>query len=85
MGPQGAVSVIYKRDIAKADDPKQRSDELIEEYREQFANPYYAAERGYVDDVIEPRQTRAALIGALRMARDKQVRRPQRKHGNIPL
>ena len=85
MGPQGAVSVIYKREIAKADNPKERSEELIEEYREQFANPYYAAERGYVDDVIEPRQTRAALIGALRMARDKQVRSPQRKHGNIPL
>jgi acetyl-CoA carboxylase carboxyltransferase component len=85
MGPQGAVSVIFKREISQADNPKQRSEQLIEEYREQFANPYYAAERGYVDDVIEPRQTRAALIGALRMARDKQVRTPERKHGNIPL
>ena len=85
MGPQGAVSVIFKREIAQADDPKQRSDELIEDYREQFANPYYAAERGYIDDVIEPRQTRAALIAALRMARDKKVRTPERKHGNIPL
>ena len=85
MGPQGAVSVIFKREIAQADNPKQRSDELIEEYREQFANPYYAAERGYIDDVIEPRQTRGALIAALRMARDKQVETPRRKHGNIPL
>jgi acetyl-CoA carboxylase carboxyltransferase component len=85
MGPQGAVSVIFKREISQADNPKQRSEQLIEEYREQFANPYYAAERGYVDDVIEPRQTRAALIGALRMARDKRVRTPERKHGNIPL
>jgi acetyl-CoA carboxylase carboxyltransferase component len=85
MGPQGAVSVIFKREISKAANPKARSEELIEEYREQFANPYYAAERGYVDDVIEPRQTRGALIGALRMARGKQVRTPQRKHGNIPL
>ena len=85
MGPQGAVSVIFKREIAQAADPKQRSEQLIEEYREQFANPYYAAERGYIDDVIEPRQTRGALIAALRMARDKQVRTPQRKHGNIPL
>jgi acetyl-CoA carboxylase carboxyltransferase component len=85
MGPQGAVSVIFKREISQADNPKQRSEQLIEEYREQFANPYYAAERGYVDDVIEPRQTRAALIAALRMARDKQVQTPQRKHGNIPL
>jgi propionyl-CoA carboxylase beta chain len=85
MGPRGAVSVIFKREISQADDPKERSEQLIEEYREQFANPYYAAERGYVDDVIEPRQTRAALIAALRMARDKQVQTPQRKHGNIPL
>jgi acetyl-CoA carboxylase carboxyltransferase component len=85
MGPQGAVSVIFKREIAKADDPRQRSEQLIEEYREQFANPYYAAERGYVDDVIEPRQTRAALIAALRMARDKRVETPRRKHGNMPL
>jgi acetyl-CoA carboxylase carboxyltransferase component len=58
---------------------------LIEDYREQFANPYYAAERGYVDDVIEPRQTRSALISALRMARSKVVATPRRKHGNIPL
>src|SRR5579864_430258 len=85
MGPQGAVSVIFKREISQAPEPKQRSEQLIEEYREQFANPYYAAERGYVDDVIEPQQTRGALIAALRMARDKQVRTPQRKHGNIPL
>jgi acetyl-CoA carboxylase carboxyltransferase component len=85
MGPQGAVSVIFKKDIAQADDPEQRSQQLIEEYREQFANPYYAAERGYVDDVIEPRQTRAALIRALRMARNKAVPAPRRKHGNIPL
>ena len=74
-----------RREIAQAADPKQRSQELIEEYREQFANPYYAAERGYVDDVIEPRQTRGALISALRMARNKQVQKPRRKHGNIPL
>jgi propionyl-CoA carboxylase beta chain len=85
MGPQGAVSVIFKREISKAANPKQRSEQLIEEYREQFANPYYAAERGYVDDVIEPRQTRGALIAALRMAYDKKVQTPQRKHGNIPL
>jgi len=85
MGPQGAVSVIFKNDIARAADPVQRSQELIEEYREQFANPYYAAERGYIDDVIEPRQTRSALISALRMARNKRVPKPLRKHGNIPL
>jgi acetyl-CoA carboxylase carboxyltransferase component len=85
MGPQGAVSVIFKREIAQADDPKERAQELIEDYREQFANPYFAAERGYIDDVIEPRQTRAALINALHMARNKTVTRPLRKHGNIPL
>jgi acetyl-CoA carboxylase carboxyltransferase component len=85
MGPQGAVSVIYKREIAAAEDPEERARSLIEEYREQFANPYYAAERGYVDDVIEPRQTRGALISALRMARTKKVQTPRRKHGNIPL
>ena len=85
MGPQGAVSIIFKRDIAQSDDAKQRTQELIEDYREQFTNPYYAAERGYVDDVIEPRQTRAALIRALHMAMDKEVATPRRKHGNIPL
>jgi len=85
MGPQGAVSVIFKREIAQAANPQERSAALIEDYREQFANPYFTAERGYIDDVIEPRQTRAALIAALRMARDKQVTAPQRKHGNIPL
>jgi len=85
MGPQGAVSVIFKREIARAENPKQRSDQLIEEYREAVRQPYYAAERGYIDDVIEPRQTRGALIAALRMARDKHVDTPRRKHGNIPL
>src|SRR5437879_8779977 len=85
MGPQGAVSVIFKREIAQSDNPKERTAELIDDYREQFANPYYAAERGYVDDVIEPRNTRWALINALHMAQSKTVSRPQRKHGNIPL
>ncbi|MBV8529211.1 MAG: methylmalonyl-CoA carboxyltransferase, partial [Candidatus Dormibacteraeota bacterium] len=85
MGPQGAVSVIFKREISQADNAEQRREELIADYREQFANPYYAAERGYVDDVIEPRNTRWSLINALRMARTKQVERPKRKHGNIPL
>jgi len=85
MGPQGAVNVIFKREIGQAPDPALRRQELIEDYREQFANPYFAAERGYVDDVIEPRQTRAMMINALKMARNKDVQRPQRKHGNIPL
>jgi propionyl-CoA carboxylase beta chain len=85
MGPQGAVSIIFKREIASADDAGARTAELISAYREQFANPYYAAERGYIDDVIEPKQTRAALIKALHMAMNKQVSLPPRKHGNIPL
>ncbi len=85
MGPQGAVNIIFKREISAADDPAARTAELIAEYREQFANPYYAAERGYIDDVIEPKQTRAVLIKALHMAMDKQVTLPPRKHGNIPL
>ncbi|MHB8717913.1 MAG: acyl-CoA carboxylase subunit beta [Candidatus Dormibacteria bacterium] len=85
MGPQGAVNIIFKREIAASADPGARAAELIAQYREQFANPYYAAERGYVDDVIEPKQTRAALIKALHMCLTKQVSLPPRKHGNIPL
>ncbi len=85
MGPQGAVNIIFKREISASEDPAARTAELISEYREQFANPYYAAERGYIDDVIEPKQTRAALIKALHMSMDKQVTLPPRKHGNIPL
>ena len=85
MGPQGAVSVVFKREIAQSEDPKHRTAELIDNYREQFANPYTAAERGYIDDVIEPRNTRWALINALHMAQSKTVSRPERKHGNIPL
>jgi acetyl-CoA carboxylase carboxyltransferase component len=85
MGPQGAVNIIFRREIAQSADPAGKAAQLIEDYREQFANPYYAAERGYVDDVIEPKQTRAVLINALRMTAGKQVERPRRKHGNIPL
>jgi propionyl-CoA carboxylase beta chain len=85
MGPQGAVNIIYRREIAQAPDPQARAAELIEEYKEQFANPYYAAERGYLDDVIEPKHTRPCLIEALTMILDKEVERPKRKHGNIPL
>jgi acetyl-CoA carboxylase carboxyltransferase component len=85
MGPQGAVKVIFRREIARAAEPERRAAELVADYRRQFANPYYAAERGYVDDVIEPKQTRSVLISALEMARTKRVARPERKHGNIPL
>jgi propionyl-CoA carboxylase beta chain len=85
MGPEGAVNIIFRRELAEAEDPEARRAELIAEYRERFANPYSAAERGYVDDVIEPRRTRPVLIEALRASMTKREPRPPRKHGNIPL
>jgi propionyl-CoA carboxylase beta chain len=85
MGPDGAVNIIFRRELEDADDPEARRAELIAEYKERFANPYAAAERGYVDDVIEPRRTRPVLIDALQTAITKREPRPDRKHGNIPL
>ncbi len=85
MGPEGAVNIVFRRELEQAEDPVARREELIEEYKEQFANPYTAAERGYVDDVIEPRRTRPVLIDALETALTKREPRPPRKHGNIPL
>jgi propionyl-CoA carboxylase beta chain len=85
MGPDGAVNIVFRRDLAEADDPLARRAELVADYRERFANPYVAAERGYVDDVIEPRRTRPVLIDALSTAITKDEPRPRRKHGNIPL
>jgi acetyl-CoA carboxylase carboxyltransferase component len=79
MGPEGAVNIIYR------DSSAEERAELIADYKEQFANPYTAAERGYVDDVIEPRRTRPVLIDALEAALSKAEPRPRRKHGNIPL
>jgi acetyl-CoA carboxylase carboxyltransferase component len=85
MGPEGAVNIVFRGELAEADDPEARRAELIADYRERFANPYTAAERGYVDEVIEPRRTRPVLIDALRTAASKREPRPRRKHGNIPL
>jgi propionyl-CoA carboxylase beta chain len=85
MGAQGAVNVIHRREIGSADDPTRRRQELIDEYEAQFNNPYVAAERGFVDEVIEPRETRPRLIRALEMLRTKREAMPPRKHGNIPL
>jgi propionyl-CoA carboxylase beta chain len=85
MGPEAAVSVLHRREILGSAEPEERYKELIEEYRTHFINPYAAAERGYIDDVIEPRQTRPKLIRALQMLRTKRVSQPRRKHGNIPL
>src|ERR1700712_5536139 len=85
MGPQGAVNIIFRKEIEAAPDTEARRAELIEEYTERFANPYQAAERGYVDDVIDPRDTRRMLARALNMLRTKREQMPSRKHGNSPL
>jgi acetyl-CoA carboxylase carboxyltransferase component len=85
MGPEGAVNIVFRKELEEADDPDARRAELIADYKAQFANPYTAAERGYVDDVIEPRRSRAILCDALATALTKRERRPPRKHGNIPL
>ncbi|NNE74194.1 MAG: acyl-CoA carboxylase subunit beta [Acidimicrobiales bacterium] len=85
MGPQGAVEIIYRRELQNAADPEARRAELVEEYTERNANPYVAAERGYVDDVIEPAETRRKLVAGLEMLRSKREEHPPRKHGNVPL
>ena len=85
MGPQGAVEIVYRRELQDADDPATRRAELVDEYTERFANPYVAAERGYVDDVIDPADTRAKLGAGLEMLVSKQDETPRRKHGNVPL
>jgi propionyl-CoA carboxylase beta chain len=85
MGPEGAVNIVFRRELDDAKDADARRAELIADYTERFANPYTAAERGYVDDVIEPRRTRPVLIDALETALTKAEPRPKRKHGNIPL
>jgi acetyl-CoA carboxylase carboxyltransferase component len=85
MGPQGAVEIVYRRELQQAADPAVRRAELVAEYTEKYANPYLAAERGFVDDVIDPAETRIKLVEGLRVLRTKRDDVPQRKHGNIPL
>lgn len=85
MGPKGAVEILFRREIAEAKDPEAATEARIQEYREKFAHPYVAAGRGYVDDVIDPRETRPRLISVLQMLRNKRDANPVRKHGNIPL
>jgi propionyl-CoA carboxylase beta subunit len=85
MGPEGAVDIVYKRELEKAGNPEQLRREKIEEFRDRFANPYVAAERGFVDAVIQPRDTRKKLIQALEMLDTKRDKNPPKKHGNIPL
>src|SRR5262252_3444749 len=85
MGAEGAVNIVYRRDISSAQDPDSARREKLEEFRERFASPFVAAENGFVDDVIEPRQTRPRVINALRMLETKVDSMPKKKHGNIPL
>ncbi|GAB1472523.1 acyl-CoA carboxylase subunit beta [Chloroflexota bacterium] len=85
MGPDGAVNIIFRKELENAADPVKRKAELVKEYKEKFANPYVAASRGYIDDVIEPKETRPRLINALAMLSNKRDTNPAKKHGNIPL
>jgi propionyl-CoA carboxylase beta chain len=85
MGPKGAVEIIFKKEIAESPDPEKATEEKLKEFVEKFANPYIAAERGYLDDVIEPKETRPRLIKALSMLETKKDSNPPKKHGNIPL
>ena len=85
MGPQGAVEIVYRRELQQAADPVARRAELVADYTEKYANPYAAAERGYIDDVIDPAETRQKIVAGLRMLRTKREELPRRKHGNMPL
>jgi acetyl-CoA carboxylase carboxyltransferase component len=85
MGPQGAVDIVHRRELAEAADRSARRTELVEEYTERYANPYIAAERGYVDDVIDPADTRQVLVRSLELLRSKREDLPKRKHGNMPF
>ena len=85
MGPKGAVEIIFRKEIEESKDRLKTTEEMASQYREKFANPYIAAERGYIDDVIEPSETRPKLIRALEMTKNKVDQNPRKKHGNIPL
>ncbi|MFO8172846.1 MAG: acyl-CoA carboxylase subunit beta [Longimicrobiales bacterium] len=85
MGPKGAVEILFRKEIAAAEDPEAATEEKMAEYRERFAHPYIAAARGYLDDIIDPRDTRPRLISALQMLENKRDENPLKKHGNIPL
>jgi propionyl-CoA carboxylase beta chain len=85
MGAEGAVEILYRREIAQADDPQQEKQSRSEEFRRKFASPYIAAERGFIDEIIVPSQTRPKLIRALELLENKRDQNPPKKHGNIPL
>src|SRR5581483_1214221 len=84
MGPEGAVNILYRRELSNAPDAEKVRQHRVDEYRDRFANPFVAAERGYIDDVIEPHETRVRVIRALRMLAHKVDSIPRKKHGNIP-
>jgi propionyl-CoA carboxylase beta chain len=85
MGPEGAVSIVYRKELAQAEDQDAAYEQFVEEYRSKVASPYRAAELGYIDEIIMPSDTRAKIISALKAIRNKRTFRPQRSHGNIPL
>ena len=85
MGPDGAVNILFRKELKKAEDVEKKRKELQDDYREKFANPYRAAELGFIDEIIMPRQTRYKLIQALEMAKNKSQSNPPKKHGNMPL
>ena len=85
MGAEGAVEILFKRDLVNAENPAEARKAKVEEFREKFASPYVAAEKGFIDEVIEPKVTRRKLIRALKLLENKRDTNPPRKHGNIPL
>jgi len=85
MGSSGAVEIVYRRELVNSDDPEPTRKQLVEEYEERYANPYIAAERGFIDDVIDPADTRLILSRSLDLLRGKREELPKRKHGNVPL
>jgi propionyl-CoA carboxylase beta chain len=85
MGPEGAVEILFRKELAESPQPEENKARRVEEFRKKFANPYIAAERGYVDEVIEPQLTRQKLISALELTAQKRDSNPPKKHGNIPL
>ena len=85
MGPKGAAEILFRREIASAEDPEAKLEQVVDEYTEKFADPYHAASRGFLDDVIDPRNTRPRLISALQSLMTKRDSNPPKKHGNIPL
>jgi propionyl-CoA carboxylase beta chain len=85
MGPKGAVEILFRKEISESAEPERATDAKIAEYRQKFAHPYVAASRGFLDDIIDPRDTRPRLIDALETLQSKRDRNPAKKHGNLPL